>query len=703
MTATDAGALTPDLAARFRQAEQRYRAGQAEEAARLLESILAEAPGFARGWSLLGFLDGLGGRFARAVERLERAVALAPAEAESWLYLARAYARLDRAAEAIAAYGRVTALAPGHAEANAELGALHLGRGELERALEHLQRAAAADPKSVFALRSLGAACCAANRPAAGAEALRAALALAPANAALHLQLARALIACEQGAEAVRVLQRAVSLAPQSAELHAALGNALAVECRGAEAVAALERALALEPDHAEAFGWLLREKTHACDWQDLEALTARMRRSLGARGPVPHPMVWLTLAAGAAEARRVADRWAAHELARAGAARPPGRRPERRDWVRLGYVSSDFHDHATAYLLAETIELHDRDAFEVHAYSLGPPRRGPMRRRLEQAFDVFVDLGGLPDATAAGRIAADEIDILVDLKGYTRGRRTGVIARRPAPLVVNYLGYPGTLGAGIADYIIGDRTVTPLEFAPHFAEKLVQLPHCYQPNDRRRAVGETRPRPAYGLPAAGLVLCCFNQPYKITAAMLDVWCEALAAVPGAVLWLYASREDAVANLRREARARGIDPERLVAARDAPLPEHLARLRCADLCVDTFPCNAHTTASDALWAGVPLLTLAGESFASRVAASLLRAVGLDELVSWSLDEYRALLLALVADRARLAALRARLEGGLKSAPLFDTPAYARALERAFHAMWQRALAGQPPDHIVVPA
>ncbi len=699
--------LPADIAERFKTAGERFRAGQLDAAASLLEAVTAEAPAFARAWFLLGFLEGNRGRFDAAAARLERAIALAPGDPEARLFLARAYARLERVDDAVQCYREAIRLAPVNAPVNAaahaELGALLVAQGREDDAIASLERAVAAEPGSSAALGHLGLALLAAHRPRQAADVLRRAVALDPADAALHCRLGEALRDAGALEESVAALTAGVAAAPRSVALHATLGNVLALAGRGPEAIAALEAALALEPGNADALGWLLREKLQACDWNGLEREQALMRAALDSGGPVLHPLVWCSFSASAAELRRVADRWAAHTLRRVGSARCPVRHPARRQWLRLGYVSSDFRDHAVSRLLAEVIELHDRAAFQVLAYSTAATRSGGMRRRLEGAFDDFVDIAAESDAAAAARIHADEIDILVDLNGYTNGARHGVFARRPAAVLVGYLGFPGTLGTGLMDYLVGDATVTPLELEPHYAEKIVQLPHCFQPNDRQRTVGITQTREAYGLPAQGLVLCCFHQAHKVTPPVLDVWCEALAAAPGAVLWMVESHRAAIANLRAELARRGIDGGRLVVAGYVPrLEDHIARMRCADLFLDTFPYGAHTTCSDALWAGVPVVTLAGETFASRVAASLLRAVGLGELATWSLDEYRALVLDLVKTPPRRAALRARLAAQAPAAPLFDSAGYTRALEWAYAAMRDRAVAGLPPEHIVVP-
>jgi predicted O-linked N-acetylglucosamine transferase (SPINDLY family) len=363
---------------------------------------------------------------------------------------------------------------------------------------------------------------------------------------------------------------------------------------------------------------------------------------------------------------------------------------------IRLGYLSSDFQQHATALLAIELFEAHDAARFELHAYSYGADDGQGMRQRLAQRFDHFTDISALGELAAARAIHADGIHILIDLKGYTAGSRSALLTYRPAPVQVSFLGYPGTLGGDFGDYLISDAFVTPPEAAGDYSEALACMPHSYQPHGRRALPLAPPSRAEAGLPEHGLVLCCFNQAWKFTPEVFDIWCGLLAATPGSVLWLLAD-DHAEGNLRREALQRGIAPHRLVFAPDQPQEAHLSRLQLADLVLDTLPYNAHTTASDALWAGVPIITCAGQTFASRVAGSLLHAVGLPELVTDSLADYAALASELCADLPRLQDLRARLVRLRLDAPLFDVAGYTHDLEALYSAMWQRHCAGLAPQ------
>jgi predicted O-linked N-acetylglucosamine transferase (SPINDLY family) len=361
---------------------------------------------------------------------------------------------------------------------------------------------------------------------------------------------------------------------------------------------------------------------------------------------------------------------------------------------LRVGYLSADFHDHATAYLLAGVLAQHDRQKLEVFGYSYGPDTQDVMRQRIRTACDVFRDIHTLAHEQAAQLIAQDQLDILIDLKGFTENARPQITALRPAPVIVNWLGYPGTLGQRrLADYLIGDPVVTPLSHQADYSETLAQLPDCYQPTDADRTAAPTPAKRDAGLPEQGLVFCSFNQTYKITPMVLDAWCKILTATPDSVLWLLEGPQAAMENLRKEALRRGIAPERLIFAPKLPQAAHLGRLALADIALDTFPYTSHTTGSDALWAGVPLLTTLGGTFGSRVAASLLSAAGLPELVCDSWPSYIEQTIALALDGERRQRLRQHLLNGRQTLPLFATQRFTRNLEALFETIRQQHVTG----------
>ncbi|WP_425487340.1 UDP-N-acetylglucosamine-peptide N-acetylglucosaminyltransferase [Methylocystis heyeri] len=443
------------------------------------------------------------------------------------------------------------------------------------------------------------------------------------------------------------------------------------------------------------------------CEWDDFHTREAFVRERLRDLDGEPIPPFWLLSEPGVSgrEHRASSDIWMRKRLALAAVEKerlafdfPAGETGK----IRLGYLSNDFHDHATALLLVETLEAHDRSRFEVHAYSYGKDDGREMRRRLACAFDHFHDISSNSDNEAARRINDDGIHILIDLKGFTQNTRTSILALRPAPVQVNYLGYPGTLGAELCDYIISDSFVTPDSAAEDYAETFALLPHCYQPHGRKVLIDPAPDRASAGLPIEGFVFCCFNQAFKLTPGIFDIWCRLLDAVPASVLWLLGSSA-AEGNLRNEALKRGIAASRLIFAPDLPQSRHLARLQLADLVLDTAPYGAHTTASDALWAGVPLITWPGETFASRVAGSLLSAIGLPELIVDCEDDYFERALALASNPNSLAGLRSKLAFNRLTTPLFDVEAYTAALEKLYLEMWSRRRAGSPLTTLRLPA
>jgi protein O-GlcNAc transferase len=719
--------LRPDYAvAHLHLGNAFKRQGKFGEASAAYEKALKLNPDLAEACNNLGVVLQSQGKFAEALAAYERAMKLRPgdpeaaynravaleqqgrrAEAESayrdilrhnpnsfvYLNLGALLQEQGRHDEALVAYERALALDPDYAEAHFNRGLVLQQQGRLDRAVEAYQQSLRLRPDYIEAATNVGIALQELGRLGEAAAAFEHVAKLRPDAAEPHNNLGVALLAVGQPVEAVAAFQRALALKPDYAGAFYNLGNAWRELGKPEGAIAAYGQALRLQPDDPDAFSQLVYQRWRACDWTgyygDQQKLLALVRQ--GARVP---PFALIPTEASPAEQLACARRWV-EPFSRAVPPRPHVPLKREGERIRLGYLSADFHQHATAHLAAELFERHDRARFEVFAYSYGPDDGSPMRRRLERAFDRFADIRPLSHAQGAQRIRADEVDILIDLKGHTLDARTATLAARPAPIQVNYLGYPGTMGAAFIDYIIVDRIVAPPEQQPHFAEKLVTLPGCYQPNSMREAA----PAPARrdcGLPAEGFVFCCFNNTYKITPQFFDSWMRLLKRVSGSVLWLLESSELARRNLRREAEQRGVDPGRLVFAPIRPIAGHLARHRHADLFLDTLPCNAHTTASDALWAGLPVLTCAGATFAGRVAASAVTAAGVPELIAPSLADYEQLALDLARAPSRLHELRELLEKNRATATLFDMAAYIRNLETAYTRMWERWRARKPP-------
>ena len=516
----------------------------------------------------------------------------------------------------------------------------------------------------------------------AACAAYREALAYAPRAAPVLTRLGNLLAALGLAPEAQASYAQAIAAEPDYAPAYFNLGMLHLDAGRRLDAATALERAAERAPDDGLIAAHLLFQKMHLCRWDGLDALARRVRAAIAVGTADIPPFIVLSMpGSDAAIQRRCAENHSAYlrreEVGGGAAAARRQRSPGR---PRIGYLSSDFKNHATSYLMVEMLEAHDRSRFEFFALSYGANDGSAMRTRVAQACEHFVELAGLPEGGAVQRIAALDLDVLIDLKGYTEGNHSAWLQYRLAPVQINWLGYPGTLGAPWADVLLADAVVAPSVHAGQFSERLWHLPGCYQPNSRLRACAPTPARAAEGLPEEALVLCSFNQAYKITPEVFAVWLSALQAAPRAVLWLWASNPWAEVELRRVAQEAGIDPARLVFAEGRPQAEHLARLPLSDLALDTFPCNGHTTTSDALWAGVPVLTWQGEAFAARVASSLLVAAGLDDLVATSLGDYQAHLLRWCTDAAWRADLRVRAGALRATSPLFDAAAFARQLE-----------------------
>jgi predicted O-linked N-acetylglucosamine transferase (SPINDLY family) len=517
-----------------------------------------------------------------------------------------------------------------------------------------------------------------------------------PGSVSANNNVANVLSELGREAEALPYLERAVAAAPDLAEAHHNLGTLLQTLKRHEEAIVSLDAALRLAPRMSYTLSYLVWNQLAICRWEGLGARIEELRVRLRDEGVPAEPFVFVALPTSPAEQRACAER---HVQVKLPARRmdPPAAPRSVRARIRVAYLSADFSEHATSQLAARLFELHDRAQLEVLGISYGPHDVSPMRARLVKAFDRFVDVRSKGDAEAAALLRELEVDIAVDLKGYTTGARPGILAARPAPVQVSYLGFPGTLGAPFIDYLIADRFVVPEEDRAHYSENVVYLPDCYQVNDATRAIAARTPsRAEAGLPEGRFVFCCFNNNFKITPEVFGIWMRLLRELDGSVLWLLEDSPAARRNLERAAGASGIDASRLVFAHRVAHADHLARHRLADLFIDTLPYNAHTTASDALWGGLPVLTCAGASFAGRVAGSVLRAAGLPELVARDLHEYEALALALARDAARLGALRERLARNRMQAPLFDSDRFRRHLEAAYAAMWAIWMRGEQP-------
>jgi protein O-GlcNAc transferase len=673
--------------------------GRLEAAATSYRRALTIEPGFADALINLANVLVLMGDIEEALPVARNAVSLAPLHAEAHVVLGHALRRAGKSEEAIKTYFHALEIRPEYGPVYSDLGCILSEQGQHEEAIQAHERALLFSPNYAEAHNNLGITLRNLGRWVEAVQHYRQAITLKTDYAEAYSNLGAVLDLLGRHEEAVEAYRRAVALKPELCAAYVNLAGSLWEQGRLSDAIATFNYSLSLDRDQPNALVDLYNLRRHACDWRDIGAQEEKILSETYRRGKRVAPFAILNIHGDPAEEQLCAREWAKSianisHMAFEYAALPSPANPRR---LRIGYLSADFCRHATASLISELIETHDRERFEVFGYSYGRDDRSAMRKRLMEGFETFADLHALPHSEAARRIHGDEIDILIDLKGYTTHSRTEILAYRPAPIQVSYLGYPGTMGAPFIDYLIADPFVIPEEARRFYDEKIAYLPHSYQPNDTRRAISQPVPsREACGLPAEGFVFCSFNNSYKISPDIFDIWMRLLDGVPSSVLWLLEANALVSENLAREATNRGIDPARLVFAPKMEQPDHLARQVHADLFLDTLPVNAHTTASDALWAGVPVLTCAGKSFAARVAGSLLTAAGLPELVVATLPEYETAALALARDPVLLRSLRETLAKNRHTMPLFDIQRYTQDLEAVFENMAAIAVSGEPP-------
>jgi predicted O-linked N-acetylglucosamine transferase (SPINDLY family) len=699
-----AGQLPRDQRDRLAHAMDLHQRGQTGAAETLYRLILSAFPTCIDALHFHGLAATQRGALDEGIAMLRQAVALHPAASVIQCNLARALIDRREPAGAIACCDAVIAREPNNANAWFLRGnALQLADAHehavlsYDRALRHAPSFPAALNNQAHSLRML-------RRPAAALRVLARALWCQPIYAMALNNQGLALLDLDRAAEALNSFEAALAAQANLMEALANRGVALLRLKRFAEAGDAFERLETLAPGFEGAVGNLLFARRNCCDWAAADRLGNRLIESVERGELADMPLSFLYVSDS--PRLQLACAWAfVQSRYPAQTASAAGRRPDDQPRIRIAYLSGDFGEHAVSHLLAAVIERHDRDRFDILGIGWGRQNEGPMRRRLEAAFDRFVDATQLPDFKIATLLRELEVDIAVDLMGHTQGQRTGIFAHRGAPVQVGYLGYPGTSGAPYLDYLIGDPVVIPAGDEVSYSERVVRLPHCYLPTDDRRSIdGESITRQAAGLPRSGFVFCVFNSPAKFTRPMFDTWLKLLRQTPESVLWLRTPVADARSNLLREAISAGVEPERLVFAEALESIEaHLARHRLADLFLDTLPYNAHTTACDALWAGLPVLTCRGRSFAGRVGASLLTALGLPELVADSLEDYESKALYLARHPHNMVSLREKLAVLRGTSPLFDTARYTRHLESAYTAMSTRYRDGLPPAALCIEA
>lgn len=699
------------------------------EAADLIDRAIVLAPDNAVAHSNRGNVFRMQGRIDEALASYERALALDPASTEALINRGDVMLGLGRNESALSNYEAVLSLVPDHPIVRFKRCRVLEGLGRFDEALagydqalvirhddaealfrrgqvlgilmrhaeavESFERALAVKPESAIILNALGISLRQLRRWTEALASFDRALVLNPRFAEAHNNRAALLADMGRHAEALEGYDRALEISPDSAGFLNNRGDLLRVMGLHEQAARDYSRLLELAPDFDQALGHKLHTDLQICNWKDYDVNRQRLLAAVRA-GKSFLPFTVLVLSDTGAEPLRSARAYAAQKFPMAAKPLWAGER-YRHDRIRIAYLSADFYWHATALLMVELFERHDRRRFEVSAWSFGPDVRDGMRERLESAFEQFHDVRGMSDNDVAAMLRAREIDIAIDLKGYSKGCRPAIFAQRAVPIQVNYLVYPGTMGADFIDYIIGDKDVIPEGDEKFYAEKVVRLPDSYQVNGSVRVKPANAPQRAdVNLPESGFVFCCFNNNYKITPDVFDIWMRLLRRIEGSVLWLLEGNPAASRNLRLEAEARGVDPGRLVFAPRLSPSDHMARHGLADLFLDTVPCNAHTTASDALWAGLPVLTCRGGTFPGRVASGLLRAIGLPELIARDLNDYETLAFNLATTPDLLARLKSRLLQNKTTHPLFDIDRYRTHIESAYVAMYERYQRGESP-------
>jgi len=581
-----------------------------------------------------------------------------------WDVLANAHFLIKDNRQAAICFEKIVELAPQNPKSHQNLGVFYQSIGKFNEALQCYQRAASCDANYAPAYNGAGI----------------------------------VLMTVGQLDTAQQYFAKALQLDPQFADAYSNLAHVFFSKGQLPAAAQSYAKANALNPDLKSAVANRFYSLAMMCDWSWLDAFS-RVAKTLGIEGEEVTPFLLLTLEDAPKRQLARCRKFVSAKFGQ-GATWQGGVPSARPANLRIGYFSADFHDHATLSLMMGLLRNHDHDKFEIHGFSYGMVKES---RSLDQAmnyFDSFSDVSGSSDEAIVQLARDKNIDIAIDLKGHTRMGRIGIFARRIAPVQINYLGNPGSIGADFIEYMIVDKVTVPETYKKYLSEKPIYLPNCYQPNDDQRRIPETNiTRADFGLPETGFVFCSFNNTYKITPREFDIWMRLLGKVEGSVLWLFKGNDYAAENLRKEAQKRGIDPDRLVFAGKMPEPEHLARHKHADLLLDTFNVNAHTTASDALWAGLPLVTLPGEQFAARVAASILTAANMSELIAKDEADYEAIALDLALHPEKTAALKQKLQEQIKTCPLFDTKGYTRDIEAAFEAAYDRYLQGLAPDDI----
>lgn len=684
-----------------------FRAGQLTEAEFTFKQVLASQPNHADTHHLLGIICYQTNRTAEAVTHFAQALLISPRNLDYLNNYGLALLANNQLPEALKSFQQAVLLQPKDLDVQLNIGNTLIELNRFEEAAGYYRRVLQMLPKRVdiraalcHCLSSLGNTAHTQGKFLQAEACFQEAILFNSQDSALFYNLGNAQRELGKPAEAAKQYQQAIKFDPDDADIYNNLGN-VQRELRQLDlAIASYEKAIAINPKLYHAKMHLVHQKQHICDWQGLDTDIAEIRHWVNT---VPSaqisPFAFLAMpTTTAAEQKLCANHWVNNRYTSLIAHAEQlnfNQTKIKAKKIKIGYLSADFRLHPLAFLISELIELHDRSEFEIIAFSYGINDKSTARARLEKAFDQFYDIRNLSEIEAAQKIHTCDIDILIDLTGFTQTSRTGIVALRPAPISVNWLGFPGTMGGingkGLFDYILTDSFISPTNSANGYTEQLALLPNCYQPNDRKRPIGKTPTRESCDLPENTFVFCCFNQTFKITPDVFSVWMRLLKAQPNSVLWLLDCNQWAKRNLIREALAQGIAADKLIFAPRVSIANHLARHAHADLFLDTLSYNAHTTCSDALWMGIPVLTYVGDTFASRVAGSLLQTADLNEFITYSLQDYENKALYFLINPTYLLRTKEKLLSERMTSKLFDTALFAKSLEAIYQSIWQKYL------------
>ena len=674
--------------------------GSAEEALLIATKLLENWPSSVSILDVMATANQKLGNLDAYVAIYDQILKLKPDDDVAYNNMGIVLAEQDKLEEAVEAFSKALSINSSNAETYNNLGNALQKQGQFEEAVEAYKKSVSINPDNAETYNNMGTAIKEQGELAEAIEVYKKAIAIKPDYAEAYTNLGSVLKDQGKLKEAMEAYNKSTSLKPDNAEAYNNMGVTLADQGMLEEAIEAYKKALSINPDYEGARAEKLYHQAHICDWNDIVE-DRKLIPDLGTSKKFITPFSMLFLEDAPNRHLLRAEIYAKAKYPQKPLPLPakPLEKPKR---IRIGYFSSDFQEHPVAYLIAKVLEQHNRDKFEVFGYSLHGSSSSDMRQRLKNSFDCFTDFQGMSDKDIALRARQDEIDIAIDLNGYSKNSRTGLFAYRSAPIQISYLGYPSTMGADFMDYIIADENLIPTTSQKYYSEKLLYLPNTYMATDDGRELSK-KPmnRSDEGLPNDAFVFCCFNNNYKISSAEFGIWMRLLNKVEGSVLWLRQSNKLSRQNLQNEARKQKIDPTRIVFADRAPMDEHLSRQSLADLFIDTFSFNAHTTATEALWAGLPVVTKAGQGFAARVAGSILNAVGLPELITENEENYEALILDLATNPTKLAKVKEKLASNRVTHPLFDTELYTKHLEEGYQRAYQNYFEGKAPQTIIV--